>query len=219
MSLIGEVPGCQSEATDLKMVSMSEPPKEPVNPYASPQIDGGYSPRQQNGFDGLWRDGDVLVMHKDALLPPICVKSGLPATEWLQRDLLWQPPWVVWTIVFFLPVYIFLSVFLSRKATIVIGLSRKWGNLRRLRMLMTAGIAVLGFAVGVGGLYLAAQGNEIAVLLVPIGLVGGLIVGTAYGQYACRLVWPKKISSQFVWLRGVHPDFLKLLPPWPGGEL
>ncbi|HMC10161.1 MAG TPA: hypothetical protein VKH44_02680, partial [Pirellulaceae bacterium] len=185
---------------------MSLPASEPVNPYASPQIDGGYSPRQQLGFDGLWRHGDVLVMHKQAPLPPICVKSGQPATEWLRRDLQWYPWWVVWTTFVALPVYIILVLVLSQKATVMIGLTREWGNRRRIRMLVTAGIVAAGIAIAVVGFF-AASGDgdryELAFVLIPIGLLAGLVGGTAFGQYACRLVWPKRISGQFIWLHGV----------------
>ena len=200
---------------------MATPASEPVNPYAAPQIEGGYFPAQQTGFDGLWRDGDILVMHKQAPLPPICVKSGQPATDWLQRDLQWHPPWVTWLILFAVPAYVVLALILTRKATVIIGLSREWRNRRLIRMLITAGIVSVGLAVAVGGFSLATQREEfrIAFLFVPIGLIGGLIAGTAYGQHACRLVWPKRINGQFIWLRGVHSDFLKLLPEWPGGTI
>ena len=40
-------------------------------------------------------------------------------------------------------------------------------------------------------------------------------VGIIYGQYGSRLVHPKKIDEQFIWLKGVHPDFLAKYPEWP----
>ncbi len=191
---------------------------EHLNPYAAPQLEGGYAPTWETGLDGLWRDGEVLVMHKESPLPPICVKSGQPATDWLQRDLIWHPRWITWTIFAAFPVYIVLALLLTRKASIMVGLSRQWVIRRRIRMLVTAGIIAGGMALAVGGFLLAdhGMGYEIAILLVPTGVLGGLIGGTAYGQYACRLVWPQRMSNQFIWLKGVHPDFLKLLPAWTG---
>ena len=56
---------------------------DPQNPYAAPQLGGYYQPVPQPGnlppFAGLWRQGNVLVMHKSAPLPEICLKSNLPA--------------------------------------------------------------------------------------------------------------------------------------------
>jgi hypothetical protein len=35
-----------------------------------------------------------------------------------------------------------------------------------------------------------------------------------YGLVASRLVAPTRITKDYVWLKGVHPDFLAELPPW-----
>jgi len=92
-----------------------QPAKEPrgeINPYASPQEAGGYEGRTPYGV-GVWRDGRLLVMHKDAKLPPICIHSGHAywtfghplSVAWSRGDYLWlrdvhagmlqhAPPWV-----------------------------------------------------------------------------------------------------------------------------
>lgn len=31
-----------------------------------------------------------------------------------------------------------------------------------------------------------------------------------------RIVWPTRIEHGYVWLGGVHPDYLARLPEWPG---
>src|SRR3954469_15539204 len=48
----------------------SEPrPAADMNPYASPQIGGGYMPLpQQSGMQGVWRGGKQLALHKNG--PP-----------------------------------------------------------------------------------------------------------------------------------------------------
>jgi hypothetical protein len=193
---------------------MSTSASEPVNPYASPQIAGGYSPVPfQPGFDGLWRMGNVLVMHKHATLPPICVKSGQPATQWLARKLIWHPPWIALTVLIAIPVYIVIALIMTKRATIVIGLTDEWAARRRTRSVIAVGALLTGVAMVVTAFVLGSQNDIWFVLLLP-GIVTGL-AAAIYGQYACRLVWPQRITDQYVWLKGVHPNFLEHLPPWP----
>jgi hypothetical protein len=39
--------------------------------------------------------------------------------------------------------------------------------------------------------------------------------GAIYGLIAARMVSPRRISDEYVWLKGVHRDFLNELPDWP----
>jgi hypothetical protein len=68
---------------------------EQVNPYAAPQA-AGYQPNLpgvgNSPFAGLWRQGHVLVMHKAAPLPDICLLSNQPATRRLKRTMNWHHP-------------------------------------------------------------------------------------------------------------------------------
>ena len=75
--------------------SNSWPSAEPINPYAAPAAAApGVLPHQQPAFAGLWRQSNVLVMHKNAPLPPICLMSNEPSTQWLKRKLRWHQPWL-----------------------------------------------------------------------------------------------------------------------------
>ena len=195
---------------------MSTPASDTVNPYAAPHIDVGYEREQQTELDGLWRQDNLLVMRKDALLPPICVKSGQPAMEWLQRDLEWHQPWITWTAIV-PPVYVILALFMTSRTTVTFGLSTEWANRRRFRMLITAGIVIAGVAAAACEIGIAQSTGYLIAFIVAISLGAGLIGGNIYGHYACRLVRPQQISGQFVWLQGVHSDFLKRLPEWPTG--
>jgi hypothetical protein len=46
-----------------------------INPYETPKGIGEARDIRENGV-GVWRDGDLIVAHAQAKLPPICVKSG-----------------------------------------------------------------------------------------------------------------------------------------------
>lgn len=190
-----------------------------VNPYASPVVPAGYgayAPPQQPGLEGLWRQGNTLVMHKMAPLPPICVKSNQHAKQWLKRNLQWHNPWVGLTVLISPLIYIIVALIVTKRATIHIGLSEEWFARRKTRMLIAWGIALAGFALGGFGIWIANQpGIEgPGVLLIVLALfqvIGALI----YGQYACRLVYPSRIDDSYVWLKGVDAGFLDRLPAWP----
>src|SRR5690349_19000028 len=97
-----------------------------INPYAAPQVVNAEvvpGPTPVQGFPGLWRQGNVLVMHKQAPLPPICLKSGLPATQWLRRNLQWHEPWLALTILAGVLVYVIIALIMTKRATILIGLT------------------------------------------------------------------------------------------------
>jgi hypothetical protein len=49
-----------------------------------------------------------------------------------------------------------------------------------------------------------------------LGFIGTLFAAI-YGLTSCRLVHPKKITDEHIWLKGVHPEFLASLPAWPYG--
>jgi hypothetical protein len=201
---------------------MSMPAPEPVNPYAAPQIPAGYVQvlEPAAAFPGLWRQGNVLVMHKQAPLPPICLKSGQPATKWLPRNLQWHEPWLALTILIAIPVYIVIALIMTKRARLIIGLTDEWAARRRTRMMIALGIALASVVMAIAGIFLGnlESGNEGWFVLLPLAIVN-LILAALYGQYACRLVWPKRITDQYVWVKGVHPSFLDRLPVWPYGVI
>lgn len=198
---------------------MKESNPMPLNPYASPQIGGGNFVPQQAGLEGLWREGNLLVMHKAAPLPPICVKSGEAATQWLKRKLVWHPPWIFALILLHVFLYAIVALILQKRATIHIGLTDEWFARRRTRMLMATGICLSGILVGVAGIAMKNRepNSDYLMLLLPamILLLGGLI----YGLIASRLVSAQRITDQYIWLKGVHPSFLDRLPSWPYGVI
>jgi hypothetical protein len=190
---------------------------QPVNPYAAPQQAGYYPqmPAKLSPFAGLWREGNLLVMHKLAPLPDICLKSNEPATGRIQRKLQWHHPLLALTIFIGIPVYIVLALVLMKRATIHVPLTDEWIARRKRRMIVswTTGLACLGLMVG--GIVLTVQTDDPGYLLLMIlGIFGGLIALIA-GQAAVGLVTPKRMTDEYIWLKGVHPEYLNRLEPWP----
>ncbi|MBW3599164.1 MAG: hypothetical protein KY475_18075 [Planctomycetes bacterium] len=184
------------------------------NPYQAPQVSG---PSYQPGLEeqgGLWRKGRLLVMHKLAPLPPRCVKSNEPIKRTLTRKLTWHHPAVFVALLINLLVYAILAIVLSKRATIYLGLSDRWFGKRRRAMLIgwTAVLASIGmFIAGVGLL----NRNDAVGPLTLFGAFVLFIVGAIYGLIASRMVAPVRITDDYIWLKGVHPDFLNTLPVWP----
>ena len=193
----------------------SPPAEQKFNPYQAPQAPGpsfAYAPAAMAG--GIWRSGNILVMHKMAQLPDVCVKSGQPATGRLVRKLQWFPPWIYWTILVALIVYAILAQVLSQRATISIGLCDEWFKKRRMRILTAWLIGLAGVGVFFLSFFLLAAEMNWAGWLILVGIAmffGGFI----YGQYAARLVYPHKIDELYIYLKGVHPSMLAMFPEWP----
>ena len=190
---------------------------EQVNPYAAPQA-MGFQPVMPAGsvskFPGLWRQGNVLVMHKMAPLPDICLMSNQPATRRLRRNLQWHHPAIALTILAGLLVYVILALVLTKRATIYVPLTEEWYERRKRRLIISwcAGLAFLGLMIL--GIFLVAQTNEgMYAWLSLIGFVGSLVTLVA-GSMLVGLVTPKRITDDYVWLKGVHPDFLNRLEVW-----
>jgi hypothetical protein len=162
---------------------------------------------------GLWRKGNVLVMHKNARLPDRCVKSNVPTQRRLKRSLYWHHPLIYLTILISILVYVILALVLRKTATIYIGLSDEWFGRRRRAILIGWTLVLAGivmFCVGVGGV---DQSNSFGWLIALAPLV--FLFGAIYGLLAARMVVAQRISDDYVWLKGVHPTFLEDLPVWP----
>jgi hypothetical protein len=188
---------------------------EGVNPYAAPREAGYYVPPQSGAsapFAGLWRQGNQLVMHKLAPLPDICLKSNQPATRRLKRKLSWHHPAVYLAILAHLLIYVIVALVIRKTATIHIPLTEEWFAIRRRRMLFSWGAILLSmmlFAVSVSVIDREAWAPLVLIVSLLLFLAAAI-----YGLLSCRLVWPKRMTDDYIWLKGVHQEFLDRLEPW-----
>jgi hypothetical protein len=65
------------------------------------------------------------------------------------------------------------------------------------------------------GISLIGDNWDVGMWLVSLGLLSSL-GGLLYGLNASTLVTASRITENYFWLKGVHPDFLADLPEWPG---
>jgi hypothetical protein len=196
---------------------VTNPFADQVNPYAAPQQPLGYQGAGTVAsplFAGLWRQGTLLVMHKQAPLPEICLKSNQKATRRLKRNLQWHHPALAFLILVGVLVYVIVALILTKRATIQLPLTEEWYARRKSRLLIAWSWGLLSLAFIPLGIALAVQTEQGGyALLAVLGFVSGL-AALIYGQYACSLVRPKRITDEYVWLIGVHPDFLNRLETW-----
>jgi len=193
----------------------ANPFAEQINPYAAPRHDGYSPPLVPDGmspFAGLWRQGNLLVMHKRAPLPDICLKSNQPAVQRLKRNLSWHHPAVFLLVLVSLLIYVIVALIIRKKATIQIALSDEWIARRQRRMIVAWTSILLCVA-----LIAVAAPNADSATWAPLAIIfaiAAFLVAAIYGLLACRMVWPQRMTDDYIWLKGVHPDFLARLEAW-----
>lgn len=201
----------------------AEQPQKPspygvdMNPYASPT----YAEKPAfagvvGAQGGLWREGKLLVMHKQAPLPDICLLSNQPTHGRLKRSLRWHHPAVFIAALFNLLLYAILALALSKTATIHIGISDEWRARRTRRILIAWAMVLVGIGVFFGGIAALERYEGLGIGLLIAGPVT-LFVGLIGGLIGAQLVSPQRITKDYVWLKGVHPEFLDRLPVWTHG--
>ena len=182
-------------------------PNSDINPFQPPIADAVPARSQMAAAGGIFRQGDVLVVHKNAELPNRCIKSNEPATRRLKRQLYWHHPLLYLLILANLLIYVIVAMIVRKKAKLYVGLSEKYHRRRINNMMMAWAWAFGGIALFIVGVSQAGpQGSILAfgMLLGPIML----ITGALWGLYGCRVVYPKLIDNEYVWLKGVCPQFL-----------
>lgn len=188
-----------------------------ANPWQTPPV-ATQLPRGSG--EGIWRDGQLLVVQKQATLPPTCVKSNTPAHQLIERTFHWHEPWIY--LLALLPVFVYLVVALAmrKKHELSVPMSEEASQAR-------SKLIAFGWTMGVGGTLLATAG-VFAMLLEGLNLIemswaiaaviiGTLLVmaGVVVGSKASWILRPKKMTTDMTWFSGAHPDFLLSLPPIP----
>jgi len=201
---------------------------EEINPYAAPE-NWDYTDAQITGAPldevgnqiGAWRDGRLLVMHKQARLPDRCVKSNAPTSpdqRW-RHKFTWCHPAVLFTVLInFLVLFVAYLIF-RKQATIEVGIMPSF--LDRRRRAMTIGwLLMAGGIVGlIAGIVVVTDMNaDTSQWGVPAMLVSAIVIllGAGWAGFGSRIVTCQKMNKHYVWLRGVHPDYLETLPDWSG---
>lgn len=182
------------------------------NPYDAPSA---ALPRGKFlGDQGMWREGKVLLMTKEAGFPDRCVKCNAPAEgSRLKRHLSWHPQLLYVMIVFpGLLFYIIVAMIVRKTATIHVPICRRHRANRKRDI-------AIGWLGSLGGIALtigAFAGDSVmpgeAVAGLAITGVAVLLGSMIYGALRARVIVPKRIDKNLIWLDGVCLDFLHALP-------
>lgn len=190
---------CSSQFLEAAHDHHSSPTEASIqSPVQDPsESDGSFGP-------DIWRDGKLLVITEDTLLPDRCVRCNAPATKLLKRNLKWAPTYVGVVAMFSWILGAMLLINATETATIHVGLCQSHFNRRFFGMIVGGLLITLGLLMG----FLTALNQDYWLLL-----YGGisLLIGAFVAVILTPTVSAQKIESPFIWLKGVHPSFLDSL--------
>lgn len=193
----------------------------PSNPYAAPSTDLSMALPQSSG--GVFRMNGKMVMHRQAVLPPRCIKTGAPAETAVSKTLYWHHPALFLLVIPGLLVYAIVALLVRKSMTFAFPLTNRARG--KLRMRLTLGVICLFSAFGAmfGGIALASdngQGGDNGIFaLLGVILFFVLLFTSIFFFTMARIVTPIKITDQFTVVKGVAPEYLALLPDWPYGPV
>lgn len=172
-----------------------------VLPYATPlqYASSAY------GDQGMWQDGDRLIVRKGLILPGQCVKCGAPATVRHAKKLVWiHPAWIALILVSW--IVLLIVYFIVRKTgTVDFGLCDRHEKRRFWGVAVTWVLALSGVAALIAGIAFLADRrlDELGPpLLIACPVL--LLASAVTGMTLARSIYPAKMDDHFIWLRGVN---------------
>jgi hypothetical protein len=183
------------------------------NPYAAPPIEASLAKQGQDVGSGIFRQGNVLIVHRLAQFPPYCVRTNASTNRFDPWTFRWHPSWVLVTILISPLIYIIVALILTKTMTFQVPVSEYWRGVRFQRILIGWLIATLGTAgsIGAGLLLSGPHYDGPGLLLLIVGPIVCLIAGLIIGSSA-KVLTPDKIDGEYTWLKGACPDFLNRFP-------
>src|SRR5262245_60689364 len=114
-----------------------------MNPFEPPADDAPAFARRTNDFS---LNGQTLIAQKGAVLPDICIYSGEPSRDRVERKLVWASPGLAALVVISPLIYLIVYFIVRKTGT----LSYSLGEAARQRR--TSGIVIALGSIGVGAL-------------------------------------------------------------------
>lgn len=187
-----------------------------LNPYAASPLVATADSELLDVLQALglaWRDGPLVVVAHESVLPFICVKTGEVAAgaEWLRVR--WYPSWAAFTFLLGLLALVAVLFIPTRKVNLLVPISA--ATLRtRMCTQWLSGICFVSTLLAIGGLVVATiLKSELLLSVSAAAFPTSLAVGMFLHRPLLRV---KRVDARFAWLAGAGDNFLALLPPWPG---
>ena len=178
------------------------------NPFAAPSVEVDPRSRAPGSLGRVWREGKLLMLDRDAMLPPRCVKCNAPEAGRKRLALSWHPPWVFLLILGGLLVYVIVALIVRKSAKLEVGLCD--AHRRRRRSFMLLGTALL--LLGIGGCFAGIGNDGPALTLTGVAL---FLIALGVLAFSARLLTPARIDEQLVQLKGASAVYLDSLPNAP----
>ena len=157
---------------------------------------------------GVWCSGKLMVLAADAELPDRCVKTDQPADgEWADIQLRWHHPALYLVALVNIILYFIVAYFVSTSAIVHVGITTAVVASARRARYLTWALLLVGLALCV-----VAAFAPLPLLWWPAGTLMLLSIPVYFLRG--RLIWPTRIEHGYVWVAGVHPDYLARLPQW-----
>lgn len=182
------------------------------NPYATPSVDASMAHVGPH-HGGIFRQGNILIVHRLAQFPPYCVRTNQPTNRYDEWTFRWHSPWVYLLLLFNILILAIVALVISKKITLQVPVSEYWRGVRFQRILIGWITAIVGICGSIAlGVLLSHTANEaVGPLLAVLGAIVFLIVGLIIGTSG-RVLTPTKIDGDYAWLKGACPEFLDRFP-------
>ncbi|MBI4750679.1 MAG: hypothetical protein HY774_19510 [Acidobacteria bacterium] len=167
-------------------------------------------PHQFTPSPGAWKKGDLLVVEDECKLPHRCLKCNSDKdVVRLNYQFSYRPRWPL----IFIPVIgallvMLIVVLLSQHRQMEIWLCRSHYETRYMASILGWVVFVPGFIILVNTMRTNAR-IEFLICMMTLGAFG--IVLAFFGQIAQVL----EIRDSVMYLKKVHPDYVKQFPDWP----
>ncbi len=166
---------------------------------------------------GAWASGNLLIVSRDAVLPPFCVKCGRPAEPNLfPKKFSWHPQWVYIFILFAILIYAIVATVISKKMKLKVPLCAK--HMEKYKTLRLAAAALLLGCIPemiLASVYLPEAYTGYGIAAGFAALIAGLVCLIMFGA----LLRPTRIDEYYGYFANAGPDFLRMLPPTPPGMM
>lgn len=184
-------------------------PSEAINPYAAPLGKPFLDVDNAEGGEGVWRDGNLLVVQKGAVLPDRCVRCNAPAEgRRLHRQLYWHPPLLYCLYFFGGPiVYALAAVCVRQQLVMEVGICRRHSAARSRSIAICWLIALISLATIVIDI---GRGDPFPFVFLLALLA--FLFDLCYAARISRLIVAQRIDADYGWLKKVHPAYLNELP-------
>jgi hypothetical protein len=190
-------------STDRNPFADSNPSGTPVtrdegtaNPYASPrEVSDPAAPPI-----GLWRDGKLLVVHRDAAFPPFCIRTNEPAQPGFRCNLTWSYPIDLWHRHLKLDVALCESCIQRYRRTRIVGWALICATM--IILFMTIILTITG-----------RNDVNLSILAVPPCLFL-LVFGIHFAGRPGVVLKIKRAQVPYYWISGAHPDFVARFSNW-----